>query len=68
LPANIRLGWKGITVANSLAYYVTETYTADKCIKHRSQAPGPRPQAPGPRPQAPGPRPQALAAGPIYRP
>ncbi len=30
LPANIRIGWKWMTVANTLAYYDTTKLTADK--------------------------------------
>jgi hypothetical protein len=30
LPANIRLRWKGMAVANTLAYYITATITAVK--------------------------------------
>jgi hypothetical protein len=38
LPANIRLRWKGMAVANTLAYYVTATITAVKIFI--VQAPG----------------------------
>ncbi len=32
LPANIRLGWKWLTVTDTLAYYDTETITAIKVL------------------------------------
>jgi hypothetical protein len=38
LPANIRLGWKWMAVANTLAYYCTATITAVMCFI--VQAPG----------------------------
>ena len=40
LPSNIRLGWKWIEVANTLAYYKTTTITAVKGFI--VQAPGSR--------------------------
>jgi hypothetical protein len=33
LPANIRLGWKYLTVTNTLAYYGTELITTIKSFK-----------------------------------
>jgi hypothetical protein len=32
LPTNIRLGWKQIAVANTLAYYDTATITDVNCF------------------------------------
>ncbi len=32
MHANIRLGWKGLTVANALAYYISAKITTVKCF------------------------------------
>ncbi len=32
LPSNVRLGWRGLTVTNALAYSVVAFITAVKCV------------------------------------
>ncbi len=38
LPANIRLGWKSMTVSNTLTYYDTAKITAVKVLYYRPQS------------------------------
>ncbi len=40
IPANIRLGWKKLTVTNTLAYYDMEVITAVKSFVVEFVAPG----------------------------